>query len=138
MIVCCYCLNKSVQKNVYNAILYVLKNIFSQKFYFILIRFVESPIFTGRVISSLYQNKDDYSSQLSGEYCVVAEYAKKFGIIDISGTTPPSIRSLKFLIPSLLFANVKSLDSKTKELAISLTPDFLLPMSLMSGGPPSK
>jgi hypothetical protein len=77
--------------------------------------FVESPTLSGRVIAALYNsNRDSKSndkgidtSKFDGKTAVVAEVAKAFGIVDpVSGVTPPSIRSLKFLIPSLVLSQV--------------------------------
>ncbi|CAN0484131.1 unnamed protein product, partial [Hapterophycus canaliculatus] len=34
---------------------------------------------------------------------VVAELAKEYGFTDVGGESPPSIRSLRFLLPPYLF-----------------------------------
>ena len=105
--------------------------------------FVESPILTGRVIAELYQNKDNILAELGGKISVTAELAKKFGIVDpISKITPPSIRSIKFLLPSIVLGKMNIKDKETKEkiekILISLSPDILIPMKLMEGGTPNQ
>ena len=101
----------------------------------------ETPRLTGRVISTLYSNllsKQIKREEYNGKVGVVAELAKKFGVTDMDGNLPPSIRSLRFLIPSVLFAQFPTPPSKElEELVVRLCPDVLLPMSFMSGGPPS-
>ena len=76
---------------------------------------------------------------------MTAEVAKRYDIKDpISNYVPPSIRSLKFLIPSLILGSLKlSSAEKTKwkwleSWLISLLPDILLPMSLMAQGAPEQ
>ncbi|KAJ1396684.1 hypothetical protein B484DRAFT_304517, partial [Ochromonadaceae sp. CCMP2298] len=57
--------------------------------------FVESPQLTGRAIAALYADP----AVPSGKVVVTAELARKYAILDpLTGITPPSIRSLKFLI----------------------------------------
>ena len=89
--------------------------------------------------------------------CVTAEVAKKYSIVDpVSLTIPPSIRSLKFLIPSLALGymeNRRENDSnnnlglkwnhwyqreKWEKFLIESVPDVLLPMSFMAEGAPSQ
>jgi len=99
---------------------------------------IESPAFQGRVISAIYQNKQSILDSSSGKSLVSAEVAQTCGVVDIGGNRPPSIRSLKWLLPSLLLHSNwgKSLDNKTRCFIIENSPDILLPMSLMAGGPP--
>ena len=114
--------------------------------------FVESPTLTGRVLAQLYNDPNNEMRSRSGQVIVVAEEAKKMGITDIDGLIKPSIRSLKFLIPSLILASFSknsdcsdtgaSRERKTdkynwwKTFLMKYVPDVLLPMSLMEGGVP--
>ena len=98
--------------------------------------FVESPILTGRVIAAIYAKYNKEIKLKPGQICVVAELAKKLGVTDTKGTVPPSIRSLKFLIPSLLLNKVKNYPKQLEDFLISVSPDILLPMSIMEGGSP--
>eukprot|EP01038_Epipyxis_sp_PR26KG_P004652 gene4652-6536_t len=121
--------------------------------------FIESPLLTGLVISKLYQNDDNNLEKLSGKVVVTAELAKSFQISDPkSNIIPPSIRSLKFLFPSLLLGNIKktifnnnnnnniinnndnnnNIFEFLEKLIIFLSPDILLPMFVMQGGPPKQ
>ena len=90
----------------------------------------ESPEFTGRAIVALAT--DSENMRKTGTYQVVAELAQEFGFTDIDGNVPPSIRSLRFLIPSY------GMDEETREKAPSwMIPDFKIPFWLMAqGGPP--
>ena len=101
--------------------------------------FIESPTFVGRVLAALYNNEQEKKYN-SGKVVVVAEAAKKYGVKDINGFTPPSIRSLKFLIPSLILAQFTpdEIPSGLEENLIRFTPDWLLPMSFMEGGSPNQ
>ena len=66
---------------------------------------------------------------------VVAELAKEYGFDDLGGNRPPSIRSLRFLLPTYLFPKVLP---EGVEVAASFVPDWLLPMDVMRNGrPPS-
>lgn len=73
---------------------------------------------------------------------MTAEVAKRYGIRDpVSQEIPPSIRSVKFLVPSLVLGSLSlSEDSRRwiEPLLISLSPDILLPMSLMAQGTPQQ
>ena len=99
---------------------------------------VESPIFQGRVIASLYMDEDDSLRKVNGGVLVAAEVAKRNNVKDNNGLTPPSIRSLKWLIPSLVLHSDfgKKLTDEAKSNLIKNTPDWLLPMFVMKGGPP--
>ena len=89
----------------------------------------ESPAFTGRAVVALAT--DPNNLQKSGTYQVVAELAEEYGFTDIDGTTPPSIRSLKFLVPAY------GLDEETRKKVPSwLIPDWKLPFSFMAQGRP--
>jgi len=89
----------------------------------------ESPRFTGRAIIAVAT--DDENLKKSGTYQVVAELANAYGFSDVDGSNPPSIRSLKFLLPSYGF------DKKIKErIPVSWIPDWKLPFWLMAQGQP--
>jgi hypothetical protein len=69
---------------------------------------------------------------------VVAELAKALGVTDVTGLTPPSIRSLKFLIPAVAIGRYgKGMNERTKRWLVENTPDILLPFSFMEGGSPA-
>lgn len=98
----------------------------------------ETPQFTGRAVALLL-SKPEIRKARSGKVVVVAELAKELGFTDIDGKTPPSIRSLKFLLPNFVFPMIEkqmgagiSLPSWMKE----SVPDYLLPWFIFSGGPP--
>jgi dehydrogenase/reductase SDR family member 1 len=101
---------------------------------------IETPVLSGRVIAALYENKDGKLSSRSGNVCVTAECAKELGVVDTTGLNPPSIRSLKFLIPAVVLGRVKGLDKQQvkalEDFLCKYSPDVLLPMSFMSGGAP--
>lgn len=60
----------------------------------------ETPRFTGRVIAKLAQ--DPRVLRRSGHVQIVAELAGYYGITDEEGRCPASLRSLRFLLPSLI------------------------------------
>ena len=96
----------------------------------------ESPRFSGRAVATLLADPETTKDQ-SGDVVVVAELARERGFTDIDGSLPPSIRSLKFILPSFVFPQIESesgapLPSWVKE----NVPDFLLPWSVFSSGPP--
>ncbi|WP_414529596.1 SDR family NAD(P)-dependent oxidoreductase [Nodularia chucula] len=80
----------------------------------------ESPLFTGRVIAAL--TSDANIMRRTGKVQIVAELAQQYGIVDQEGNIPPSLRSLKFLIPAAL----PSLRKYS-----SLIPDIKVPWSLL-------
>ena len=102
--------------------------------------FIESPELTGNAIAALYvnsQNDSDtgYLDKMSGKICITAEIARRYQLIDpISGIIPPSIRSLKFLLPSIILAQIKNPQQRAalQDFIISCSPDILLPMSVMA------
>eukprot|EP01041_Mallomonas_annulata_P005391 gene5391-10780_t len=101
---------------------------------------IESPIFTGRVIAALYnglENKSLSTMKYNGKVSVVAELAKLLQVKDINGNIPPSIRSLRFLLPSVVLNNFEKVPVALEDFLMKFTPDILLPMALMAGGPPS-
>lgn len=89
----------------------------------------ESPQFTGRAVVALA--KDRNNMRKTGTYQVVAELASECGFTDITGKTPPSIRSLKFLLPGYAFD--KEMRDRVPEWLI---PDWKLPFWIMGQGPP--
>ena len=129
--------------------------------------FVESPTLTGRVLAHLYDDKNNEMRSRGGKVVVVAEEAKKMGVTDIDGLIKPSIRSLKFLIPSLILASMSKNNNYNdgsssssgsssstsgimendeekqkkyywwKSFLIRTVPDVLLPMAFMEGGAPA-
>lgn len=101
-------------------------------------RFVESPLLSGRVVAELYKNRDGFRGQQAGKVCVTAEVAKRYGIVDPrTGEIPPSIRSLKFLIPSVLLGKMSEEQARQLEdFLVKVSPDVLVPMQLMGVPPP--
>lgn len=99
--------------------------------------FTETPEFTGRVLAHYFDNERGKS----GSVQVVAELAPKFGITDVDGSQPASIRSLKFLVPNYVVPDSSFDDDENgrrlKKLRDSLTPDYLLPWSFFAEPPPS-
>jgi dehydrogenase/reductase SDR family protein 1 len=97
----------------------------------------ETPAFSGRAVATLTSLDKDAMMARSGNVEVVAEMAKEFGFADIDGSQPPSIRSLRYLLPNFVFPQIE------KESGLSLPswikdniPDILLPWSTFSSGPP--
>lgn len=105
-------------------------------------QFVESPTLTGSAIAALYsnQNADSYLQDNNGKVMVVAEIAKKYNVKDkATNSVPPSIRSVKFLLPSLILGKVPVKNEWKEALEAFLvenTPDILLPMSIMESEMP--
>ena len=96
----------------------------------------ESPRFTGRVIASLLA-KTELTKERSGDVVVVAELAKELGFTDIDGRMPPSIRNLKFILPSFVFPQIeKESGSPLPGWITNNVPDYLLPWLVFSSGPP--
>ena len=60
----------------------------------------ETPLLTGRVIATLACEPN--AIRRTGRVVVVAELAEQYGLVDQDGTSPVSLRSLRFLIPSAL------------------------------------
>ncbi len=96
----------------------------------------ETPRFTGRAIIAVATDpslttSDQQSPKKSGSFQVVAELAEEYGFTDENGKQPPSIRSLKFLIPAY------GMDKETREKVPSwLIPNLKLPFSIMANGAP--
>jgi NAD(P)-dependent dehydrogenase (short-subunit alcohol dehydrogenase family) len=60
----------------------------------------ETPLLTGRVIAAL-ANEPKIMRQ-TGKVHIVAELAEKYNLVDEDGKRPVSLRSLRFILPSLL------------------------------------
>ena len=120
--------------------------------------YIESPMLTGRVISTLYNNQREQQQQTqeqtpgdnqekhqnliksnNGNILVVAETAKLLNIEDITGYRPPSIRSTKFLIPGVILGKYKEkLPKFIQQAILKYSPDILLSFSFMAGGTPEQ
>eukprot|EP00980_Cylindrotheca_fusiformis_P008939 scaffold1909_cov130-Cylindrotheca_fusiformis.AAC.6 len=97
----------------------------------------ETPAFSGRAVVKLAELDEETMMSRSGKVEVVAELAKEFGFTDSNGKVPPSIRSLRYLLPNFVFPSIeresgKALPNWVKE----NIPDVLLPWSVFSSGPP--
>jgi dehydrogenase/reductase SDR family protein 1 len=89
----------------------------------------ETPEFTGKAIVALA--KDPENMAKSGSYQVVAELAQEYGFTDLNGTVPPSIRSLRFLLPSYAFS-----DEMREKIPSWMVPDWKIPFWIMAQGKP--
>jgi dehydrogenase/reductase SDR family protein 1 len=87
--------------------------------------YAETPEFTGRAVVAVATDAGNLE-QKSGTYQVVAELAQEYGFTDVDGSRPPSIRSLRFLLPT--YGNVS--------LPEWLIPDWKLPFWVMASGKP--
>lgn len=97
----------------------------------------ESPEFSGRAVAQLASLYKETLLERSGNVEVVAELATEFGFTDIDGSQPPSIRSLKFLLPNFVFPQVEAESGKPIPAWIKKNvPDILLPWSTFASGPP--
>ena len=93
--------------------------------------------YTGKVIAGIYTDRThNLLPKRSGQTFVTAETAKLLGICDANGTIPPSIRSLKFLLPSVLIGKYPYIPQFIKSMLMTAVPDVLLPMSVMADGAP--
>jgi len=102
----------------------------------------ESPRFSGRAVATLLAEggTDPTAAQArSGQVVVAAELADDKGYTDVDGTTPPSIRNLRFLLPSFVFPQIEK-ESQGKATVPAWIkeniPNVLLPWSLFASGPP--
>lgn len=97
----------------------------------------ETPQFSGRAVVQLASLDKDAMMARSGKVEVVAELAKEFGFTDVDGSTPPSIRSLKYLLPNFVFPQAEKESGKpVPDWIKANVPDILLPWSTFSSGPP--
>lgn len=89
----------------------------------------ESPQLTGRAVVAIAT--DEANLKKTGTYQVVAELAAEYGFTDVNGKTPPSIRSLRFLLPSYAFD-----EAMREKIPPALIPDWKLPFFVMAQGRP--
>jgi len=93
----------------------------------------ETPAYTGRAVIAVATDQADDAMSKSGTFQVVAELSKEYGFTDENGRQPPSIRSLKFLLPAYGF------DEETrKKVPDWIIPDWKLPFFIMANGEPPK
>ena len=100
--------------------------------------FGESTAFSGVALTKLLslQPKTELMKR-SGSVQVVAELAKEFNFVDpASNTQPPSIRSLKYLLPNFVFPSIEKQGGKIPNFIKNNIPDYLVPWSTFSSGPP--
>jgi NAD(P)-dependent dehydrogenase (short-subunit alcohol dehydrogenase family) len=91
----------------------------------------ESPGYTGKAIVAVATDPENMKK--TGTFQVVAELAAEYKFTEEDGSTPPSIRSLKFLLPAYGF------DEETrKKVDPNLIPDWKLPFFIMANGEPPK
>lgn len=92
----------------------------------------ESPGYTGKAIVAVATDDDNIVK--NGKHHVVAELASSYSFTDENGKQPPSIRSLRFLIPAY------GLDKSIREkFPTHLIPDWKIPFFIMANGkPPDK
>lgn len=89
----------------------------------------ETPQFTGMAVRALALDPNNMSK--TGTCQVVAELAQEYGFFERDGGRPPSIRSLRFLLPTYAF------DSTMRSLIpAKLIPDWKLPFWIMASGSP--
>merc|ERR1712232_578837 len=67
----------------------------------------ESTSFSGKAVVKLASLGETEMMLRSGQVEVVAELAKEFNFNDIDGNRPPSIRSLKYLLPNFVFPSIE-------------------------------
>lgn len=99
----------------------------------------ESPAFSGKAVVELAALSKDAMMERSGNVEVVAELATEFDFHDVDGKRPPSIRSLKYLLPNFVFPSIEKELEDGKEIPAWIkdnVPDILLPWSTFSSGPP--
>ena len=97
----------------------------------------ETPEFSGKAVVQLASLNKEAMMARSGNVEVVAELADEFGFTDVDGNRPPSIRSLKYLLPNFVFPQVeKEAGKPVPDWIRNNVPDILLPWSVFSSGPP--
>eukprot|EP00533_Pseudo-nitzschia_delicatissima_P008632 CAMPEP_0116081274 /NCGR_PEP_ID=MMETSP0327-20121206/2112_1 /TAXON_ID=44447 /ORGANISM="Pseudo-nitzschia delicatissima, Strain B596" /LENGTH=355 /DNA_ID=CAMNT_0003572003 /DNA_START=141 /DNA_END=1208 /DNA_ORIENTATION=- len=99
----------------------------------------ESPAFSGKAVVELAALPKEAMMERSGNVEVVAELANEFDFDDVNGNRPPSIRSLKYLLPNFVFPSIEKELEDGKEIPAWIkdnVPDILLPWSTFSSGPP--
>jgi len=99
----------------------------------------ETPSFSGKAVVELANLDKERMMERSGNVEVVAELAKEFGFTEADGSQPPSIRSLKYLLPNFVFPTIEKDLEDGQEIPSWIkdnVPDFLVPWSTFSSGPP--
>jgi dehydrogenase/reductase SDR family protein 1 len=97
------------------------------------LKLVETPQFTGRAVVAIATDPNNHVTR-SGVRQVVAELAEVYGFDDVNGNRPPSIRSLRFLLPCYGMT-----EEQRKTVPIHRIPDWKLPFWVMGmGQPPAK
>lgn len=95
----------------------------------------ETPNFSGRAMALLLANSET-TKERSGKVVVVAELAKELGFSDTDGRLPASLRSLQFILPNFVFPQIEKQSGSLPSWIKDNVPDYLLPWSVFSGGPP--
>ena len=73
----------------------------------------------------------------SSAVAVVAELARDLNFAEADGSVPPSIRSLRYLAPNFIFPQIeRESGSPVPDWLKAAVPDWLLPWSVFSQGPP--
>ena len=99
----------------------------------------ETPTFTGRAVAKLASLDSEAMLARSGSVEVVAELAKEFDFTDVDGSCPPSIRSLRYLLPNFVFPQIETENGKpVPDWLRNNVPDLLLPWFIFSGPPPER
>ena len=97
----------------------------------------ETPALSGRAVAALTALPAEDLLERSGSVEVVAELAKEFGFAEDDGSVPPSIRSLRYLLPNFVFPAIeKDAGQPVPAWVRDNVPDVLLPWSVFSSGPP--
>mmetsp|Transcript_2043 Transcript_2043/g.2894 ORF Transcript_2043/g.2894 Transcript_2043/m.2894 type:complete len:367 (-) Transcript_2043:157-1257(-) len=97
----------------------------------------ETPELSGRAVRALAALDKESMMARSGNVEVVAELAKEQGFTEDDGTLPPSIRSLKYLLPNFAFPQIEKESGQPVPGWIKDNiPDYLVPWSTFSSGPP--
>lgn len=97
----------------------------------------ETPRFSGRAVVELTKLPKDEMMKRSGQVEVVAELAAEFDFTDVDMSRPPSIRSLRYLLPNFVFPTIEKESGRPiPDWIKNNIPDLLLPWSVFSSGPP--
>ena len=98
----------------------------------------ETPRLSGKAVAALLKLEPDALLERSGSVQVVAELAEELGFTDENGATPPSIRSLGYLLPNFVFPDIEKRTGKPLPAWVrdNVPTKTLLPWSIFSAGPP--